>query len=291
MPRDKFSAVWVSHTSMSDFIKCPRAYFLKNIYRNPETGHKVKIMSPPLALGQTVHEVIESLSNLPTEVRFKDSLVVKFNQVWQKVHGKNGGFLNDDVEEMYKKRGEEMLLRIMKNPGPLKNLAVKIKMQMPFCWISDDDNIILCGKIDWLEYLPETDSVHIIDFKTSKQDEDPNSLQLSIYYLLAEMCQKRKVQKASYWYIDRNDAPAEQQLPDKLECTQKILDIAKQVKLARQLERFKCPQQSAGCQACTSMERVLKGEAEFVGVNAYNDDVYILPNPTDEADVDSSVIL
>lgn len=288
MAKDKFTAVWVSHTSMSDFLKCPRAYFLKNLYKNPETGHKIKIMSPPLALGQVVHEVIESLSTIPTEVRFRKSLVEKFNEIWPKVHGKFGGFTSDEAEEIYKKRGEEMLLRVMNNPGPLKNLAVKIKMQLPYCWLSEEDNIILCGKLDWLEYIPETDSIHIIDFKTSKQDEDPNSLQLCIYYLLAERCQKRHVAKASYWYIDRNDEPVEQTLPDLKECESKILELAKQVKLARQLERFKCPHQT-GCQACLPMEAVLRGEAEFVGTNAYNDDVYILSeSPSQEED---SVIL
>lgn len=287
MAKDKFSAVWVSHTSINDYLKCPRAYYLKNIYKNPETGHKIKLMSPPLALGQSIHEVIESLSNLPTEIRFKTSLVEKFNSVWTKVHGKSGGFINNEVEETYKKRGEEMLLRVMKNPGPLKNLAVKIKMNLPFCWLSEEDNIILCGKIDWLEYFPDTDSVHIIDFKTSKQDEDPNSLQLGIYYVLASRSQKRKVSKASYWYIDRNDAPVEQKLPDLKEYEQKILEVAKQIKLARQLERFKCIHQ--GCSSCNPIESVLKGETEFVGVNSYGDDVYILPDSTSLED--DSIIL
>jgi len=71
MPKDIYSAVYVSHTSISDFLVCPRAYFLKNVYRDPKTRHKIKLMSPPLALGQVIHEVLESLSLLPTEDRFK----------------------------------------------------------------------------------------------------------------------------------------------------------------------------------------------------------------------------
>ena len=38
MPKDKYTATWVSHTSLSDYIKCPRAYFLKNVYKDPQTG-------------------------------------------------------------------------------------------------------------------------------------------------------------------------------------------------------------------------------------------------------------
>jgi len=45
--------------------------------------------------------------------------------------------------------------------------------------------------VDWLEYKEETDSVRIIDFKTGKFDEDPDSLQLPIYYLLATHTQTK----------------------------------------------------------------------------------------------------
>ena len=70
-----------------------------------------------------------------------------------------------------------MLQRVIKHPGPVAKLAVKIKQDLPYYWLSEEDNIILCGKIDWLEYLPDQDGVHIIDFKTSKYDEAPQSLQ------------------------------------------------------------------------------------------------------------------
>ena len=190
MPKDKFSAVWVSHTSIRMFRECPRAYYLGNIYRDPLTNHKIKIMSPPLALGQAVHEVIESLSVLPAAKRMNESLVLKLDTVWEKVSGKNGGFVDIDTEHQYKTRGQEMLRRVMNHPGPIVNPAVKIKQDLPYYWLSEEDNIILCGKLDWLEYLPDTDGVHIIDFKTGKRNEDPTSLQLPIYHLLAHHCQK-----------------------------------------------------------------------------------------------------
>jgi len=179
---DKYTAVWVSHTSISDFLRCPRAYYLKNIYRDPKTNHKIKLMSPSLALGSAVHEVLESLSVLPRQTRFSGSLIAKFDRAWEKITGKKGGFINADTEYKFKQRGQEMLRRVMNNPGPLSGLAVKIQMDLPQFWLSEEDNIMLCGKIDWLEYLPDSDSVHIIDFKTGKTEEDPDSLQLPIYH-------------------------------------------------------------------------------------------------------------
>lgn len=272
---DKYAATWVSHTSISDFLRCPRAYFLKNVYRDPKTRHKIKLMSPSLALGSAVHEVLESLSVLPKLSRFSESLIAKFEKSWAKVSDKKGGFTSAELEHKYKMRGQEMLRRVMSNPGPISGLAVKIQMDLPQFWLSEEDNIILCGKIDWLEYLPDTDSVHIIDFKTGRVEEDPASLQLSIYHLLAHHCQKYKVSKASYWYLDNSDELTPKQLPDLETARKSILDIARQVKLARQLERFKCAQ-GEGCFSCRPMEAIINHQAEFVHSDEYNYDVYIL---------------
>lgn len=290
---DKFSAVWVSHSSSSDFLKCPRAYYLNNIYRHPETGHKIQLMSPPLALGSAVHEVLESLSVLLTQDRFKQSLIEKFDTVWQKFRGKKGGFTNDETEQQYKKRGEAMLRRVMANPGPLKNLAVKIKEETPWYWLSEEDNIILCGKVDWLEYLKDEDVVHIIDFKTGKVEEDGKSLQLPIYYLLVQNTQQRQVAKASYWYLESKDEPTEQELPDLTQSHQRVLDVAKQIKLARKLGLFKCPQGERGCFACRPLEQIVRGEAEQVGVSSFNQDVYVLtdqPTATDASEGQSLIL-
>lgn len=289
MSEDKYTATWVSHSSINDFLTCPRAYFLKNMYRDPKTGHKVKIMSPPLALGAAVHEVLESLSTLPVEDRFKQSLIEKYHVIWSKFKGKKGGFLDEDTEDQYKRRGEEMLDRVMKHPGPLTHLALKIKMDLPYYWLSKEDNIILCGKIDWLEYVPDTDSVHIIDFKTSKHDEEDGSLQLPIYCLLAKNCQTKRVGGVSYWYIGRNTELTTEELPDLEYEEGRILEIAKKIKLSRRLNVFKCPQKT-GCHVCRPYETILKGEVQLVGVGNYKEDIYVL-DPSLKSAQEKNIIL
>ncbi len=284
MQQDKYSATWVSHTSISDFNKCPRSYFLKHVYKDPLTGHKVKIMMPPLALGQAVHEVIESLSILPVDKRFDTPLLELFENSWKKIAGKKGGFLSANTERIYKERGEEMLRRVTKNPGLIKRQAVKIKMDLPNFWLSEEEGIILCGKLDWLEYIPENDSIHIIDFKTGKKDEDDDSLQLPIYLLLATNCQNRKIEKASYWYIERNDDLSECILPDYGLAYKKVLEIARKIKLARSLQKFSCP--FNGCRSCSDLETLIKGGAELVGQDEYGADVYILGQEnTEESEI------
>ncbi len=280
MPKDKFSAVWVSHSSISDFLQCPRAYFLKNVYKDSRTGHKVKLMTPALALGAAVHEVLEKLSGIPKVDRFRESLFDRLNSVWGKYSGELGGFSDEQQEQKYKHRGEEMLRRVMQHPGVLERLAVKIQQDLPYYWLHEDENIILCGKIDWLEYLPESNSIHIIDFKTGASEEKADSLQLPIYMLLVSHCQERAVTRASYWYLAHHDEPIEQILPDPQHAYGQILEIARSIKLARQIKRFTC--KTNGCFACTPMEQIINGVAKLVGEDEYRADVYILKQQNEQ---------
>ena len=278
MAPDKYSATWVSHSSISDFLKCPRAYYLRNVYKDPRTGHKMTIASPPLALGQAVHEVIESLAVLPAGSRLKISLVKKLDPIWLKVTGKKGGFKTHSEEMIYRQRANQMLINRQEDPGPVALPAIKIKssMNLPNYFLSEEDNIILCGKIDWLEYRKKDDSVHIIDFKTGKNEEPQDSLQLPIYLLLATNTQSKKVSGASYWYLDRDEGLTEKKLPDIKKSFEKVYTVARRIKLARQINHFKCPK--GGCFACRPYEKILKGEGELVGVSDTRQDVYILPD-------------
>jgi CRISPR/Cas system-associated exonuclease Cas4 (RecB family) len=290
MAKDKYTAVWISHTSISDYLKCPRSYFLKNVYKDTSTGRKIQIISPSLALGQAVHEVLDSLSGVPTEKRLDESLVIKFDRAWEKVSGGKGGFKNTDDEHKFKERGKAMLRRVMDNPGPIIKLAVKIQQDLPHYWISEDENIVLCGKVDWLEYEKNTDSVHIIDFKTGKKKEDDDSLQLPIYHLLVHHCQKRPVTRASYWYLETDDALTKKLLPDLKEAHTKVIEIGRRIKLARKLEKFDCPKGREGCLYCRSMEKIIKGEGTLVGSNSQRD-IYILDEKEAEnEDVDGIIL-
>ena len=276
---DKYAATWVSYSSISDFQKCPRAYFLKNIYRNPDTGNKVQLASPSLSLGQAIHEVIESLSTLPVEKRFKDNLLQKFDKAWQKVSGKKGGFFDTETEREFKQRGERMLQKIIKNPGLVGRLAIKIKEDLPNYWLSEVDEIILCGKVDWLEYLPDTDKIRILDFKSGTKKEANDSLQLPIYLLLVTNTQKRQVDGMSYWYLETDDKPIDVTLPNLAQSHETVFKVAKEIKLARKLERFRCPNGETGCPICRPFEKIVKGQAEFVGTNpTYRQDIFVLPH-------------
>lgn len=274
MPQDKYAATWISHSSIGDFLKCPRLYYLHNVYKDPKTGRKVTVINPSLALGQTVHQVLEALSILPVEKRFEIPLQQTYKKVWESVPGEKGGFKSSDEEQIYFQRGERMLQRVMDHPGPLLRKAIKIQKDLPNYYLSEEEQLILCGKVDWIEYLEETDTVHIIDFKTGKQEEDSNSLQLPIYHLLVHNCQKRVASKASYWYLETSDTLHEKELPSLEDAEKHLLHIGKQIKLARNEKAFHC--RKNGCYYCKPYEQIISGGAKFVGVGEYKQDLYVI---------------
>lgn len=271
--KNKFKAIWVSHSSMGDFVKCPRAYFLHNVYKDPKTGRKINITSPAMSLGIAVHAVIEPLAQTKAEDRMSQPLLDIYEKEWKKVTGKRGGFLTQEEEDEAKERGKKMIERILAHPEPLVKKALRMKEELPWYYLSEKDDLILCGKVDWMQYVPEDDSVHILDFKTGKHDEKGESLQLPIYHLLVHNCQKRKVSGASYWYIDRDNAPKTVELPDLDEAYKRVYEVALQVKKARESKVFECPK--GGCMQCAPFEAILNGEAEYVGVGEYNQDLYL----------------
>jgi ATP-dependent helicase/DNAse subunit B len=271
---DKFAATWVSHSSISDFLNCPRLYYLRHIFKNPQTGHKINRIEPALALGFIVHETIESLSTLPVDQRFLIRPTKKYESLWPQVSGKLGGFKDKSQEDEYYERGLIMIKKVEENPGPLANKAIKLKsdndIDLPSYTFSQEDNIILCGKVDWIEYLPANDSLHILDFKSGRREEDSDSLQLPIYYLIVKNTQNRQIEKISYWYLEFNDAPTTIDLPNDAEVYKKIYDVAKRIKLARQLSHFPCKEKD-GCKYCSAMEQISLGKGELVSQSSWQD--------------------
>lgn len=253
---------------------------MHNVYKDPKTGRKINIVNPFLSLGQAVHTTLEELKKLPVEKRLERDLLLDFEKAWQKVSGKIGGFKDEKEESEMKERGKKMIERVVANPGPITKKTVRLKENEsgmpPNFYLSEEENIILCGLVDWIEYVEEDDSVRILDFKTGKNEEETDSLQLPIYLLLLNALQKRKVSGASYWYLDRSDAPMNVDLPNLEESRKKVLEIALKVKEARWQKAYECPNGAKGCFACRPYEKILKGEAKSVGVGGYGQDVYIV---------------
>lgn len=288
---DKYSAIWVSHSSMGDFLKCPRLYYLHNVYKDANTNRKMSIVTPHMSLGIAVHEVLEGLGEYPANERMNRDLMAIFESEWQKVSGIKGGFVSEEMEKEFKQRGQEMISNVIKDPKFLVNKRIKLPKEKmnPNFYLSEEDNIILNGQVDWIEYLND-DTLHIIDFKTGKYEEKENSLQLPIYILLCNALQKRKVSKLSYWYLE-SDKIVEKELPDIEKSKQDVYEVAIRVKKARESNTFNCPNgnfnienNEGGCNSCRPYEKILlykKGICEdesvkSVGVGGFNQDIFVV---------------
>ncbi len=267
-------ALWISHSSIEDYLKCPRAYYLKNVYKDPQSRRKIALITPALALGQAVHDTLEALSVLPVADRDFSLLPERFTGAWEKLSGKNGGFKDAAEEGQYKERGLAMLERVRRNPGLLQVKAVRLKQELPSFMLSEAENIMLCGKIDWLKYCQEDDSLHVLDFKTGMREEKSGSMQLPIYCLIVSRCQKRPVSAVSYWYLESSDEPAQMPLTSLEEDEARLLELGRDIRRIRESGYYDCSR--GGCFACDPYEEIIAGRAEYVGVSGYERDTYVV---------------
>lgn len=284
---DKYKSVWVSHSSIRDFLSCDRLYYLKNVFKDPISRRKINIASPHLTLGIAVHKVIEDLKKIKSDARekeIKENLLNNFEKEWKKYNGKKGGFETEEEEKGFYERGEEMLQKIIDNPKILLNKIIPQSYFykgdiVPNYYLSEDENIILCGSIDWIEYL-ESDAIRIVDFKTGRNDEDDDSFQLPIYYLLILNLMKQNSKKvysvveSAYWYLDHDNKKEnsthkefhivkidDKKLESIHETEKKILELGIQIKNLREKGVYVCKNEKSegeGCRSCRDFERVYK---------------------------------
>ncbi len=256
--------IWISYSAISAFSKCPRLYYMEYIYRNPQTGNRIQIVNPYLSLGSAVHETIEYLADLPIKERQKISLKDRFKDIFASYQGKKGGFISKFKEDEFKQRGLEMIDRAERSVI-LGNPTFKMKTNFPSVDLFSDENIKLVGSLDWIEAL-DSGGAHIIDFKTGNSKESNGSLQLPIYVVLAEENIKKKIEKASYWYLQHDDLPMEHEIGDIPSSIEKIKEISLNIKKAIKSNYFPCSYPGR-CFACADYDRIFRGESEMVGTD------------------------
>lgn len=250
------NALFLSHTSLGDFLKCPRAYYFKNIYRDKKTGYKLQIASPYLTLGSVVHEVIKWFLEMKRQVS-KDQLLAKYENYWLKYQGKRGGFSEKQEEESFKMRGRKMLDRFYDTSQILGEMLPPMDFPKYFL----DEDTVLFGNLDYVEETPDG-GLHIIDFKTGQKDVE-DSLQLHIYAILAEANLQRPVSRLSYWYLDRDDKPKEIVLEPLGKTLKDLTEKGREIKKAIDEGQWVCIRGEEMCRDCRDYQAILEGKGEF----------------------------
>ena len=260
------NTIWISYSSLSDFEKCPRLYYLRSIYRDKEFGNnfRIQVANPYLSLGEIVHDAIDNYVNKfsPAE-RNKDVMIQELSKGWNLKHGKIGGFKNDTQEKEFKTRSVTMVNKFLSNKSFSKADAYKLP-DFPKKKLFPDKDLVLVGNFDWVETYKN--GLHIVDFKTGKQEESEDSLQLPIYAILANENLEKPVLKTSYWYLDKSVEPKEvpmKNLDESLEIIQKkSLEVEEAIK-----KNDFSKHSSKNCIYCKEYEAVINGKAKHVGTH------------------------
>lgn len=258
--------IYISYTSLSDFLKCQRAFYFKNIYRHkipvkegeePHEPFRIQIASPYLSLGSTVHDAIKWFLEMKGQVT-KERLLKKFRNLWLKYRGKRGGFASDEDEAIFGKRGLKMIDNFYQNAKILE----KSMPTLPFPKYNLIENIILMGNMDFVGLLPDG-TLHVIDFKTGVNDEK-DALQLYIYAILSESNYQKEVSKASFWYLDRDGSPKQIVLDPLEPQIQWLINKSLEVKKAIEQNSWVCIKGKEGlCRDCRDYQLILDGKGEF----------------------------
>jgi isopentenyl phosphate kinase len=265
--------LWISHSAISSYEKCPHLYYLEYEYRNPATNNRIQIVNPYLALGSAVHETIEELLDVPIKKRIKVSLEERFSEIFEKYRGFNGGFISKKKEEDFFSRGLKMVKQVQ-DSNFLSLPSTNTISNFPSMNLIGQ-NVKLVGSIDWVLLLPNK-KAHIVDFKTGNSKESNGSLQLPIYTLLAKENLKEEVEKVSYWYLQNDLDPVEQEIKDTRESLEILKEKAQTIKKAIDDNFFPC-NYGKKCFACRDYEKIFSGDAELVeSGSSRNKDVFCI---------------
>ncbi|OGY26980.1 MAG: hypothetical protein A2Z11_04775 [Candidatus Woykebacteria bacterium RBG_16_43_9] len=186
---------YISPNKLKIWLECPRKYW--HYYIHEPTKYK----EPPRSyytLGEAVHNTLNSFFSLTSSIRTKERLFDQFELHWNASKNQEGGFANPQEEEEYKQRAVRMLENFYKNESvgvtPYRLSPTTTK------YVPINKKIMLGGKIDRVDLEPDG-SLHIIDYKTGKEDRD-DPYQLPIYDLLVRGWLKKEVSKLSYLHLE-----------------------------------------------------------------------------------------
>lgn len=235
----------------------------------------MQIVSAPMTLGSLVHDAIKWYLQT-NRVASKDAVIKKFRNHWLKYRGKKGGFKSIEEEALFGKKGLAMLDNFFNN---LDSIGPNLP-EYNFLKYLIGENIVLNGKVDFIETLPDG-SLHVMDFKTGTKDEE-DSLQLHIYAILTEGNLQQPVSKLSFWYLERETNPREvvmDSLDEKLEW---IKNKSLEIKYAISKNIWACAK-SELCVECRNYQAIIDGKGEYLfSDDEFRKDIFFLdlPNQT-----------
>jgi len=218
---------YVSPNKLKIWIECPRKYW--HYYLHEPT----KYQEPPrpyYTLGEAVHNTLNSFFSLVPQIRTRERLFDQLELHWNAAKNQQGGFKDSQEEKGYKERAINMLENFYKKENttvvPFK-LSPSSTKYFPL-----NETVMLGGIIDRIDLEPDG-TLHIIDYKTGKEDRD-DPYQLPMYAILAKEWLKKNVSKLSYLHLESGNWSS-QESDEKKEQETKRFVIETVDKIPRQL--------------------------------------------------------
>ena len=254
-----------SPSKIDCFYKCPKQYhfsYIDPVYskmKNKLNKYPENIW-PFNTLGKAVHNAITFFYHLPENQRTEENLKEQLKKTWESEAmwnkkpplGKWGGFESLEEEREYYKNAILMLKNFLKIAEiapdfkylPTDNLKKSIDDYINLITPINKDYDI-SGKFDLI--VQQGNALHIIDFKTGKNEEGADDFQLRFYKLLAEENFKKPVKKTSFYFLRSGSIKeSESKKEDSKKIKEEILNKIKEIKETKDF----IPQPSGLCKFC-----------------------------------------
>ena len=173
------------------FEQCPRRYRYQYVERLIQ---KYRRPWPWLTMGANVHAALaQFLSVVPVAERTPATIEKLLRDKWRR---SRQGFADAEQEREY---GERALAQLRwfatTQPVDVRPLMIERFHEAPV-----GEKLVLRGKIDRVD-RDEDGSLHVIDYKTGKVPENPDTFQLLQYAVILPRILDRPVTRASYLYL------------------------------------------------------------------------------------------
>lgn len=243
-----FSGFIATPTKIRNFLECPRKFFFYHV--NPETK-RLFPEKPYFTLGHHVHDALRDFFAQDPDSRSEDLLLQLLETAWETQTGAAGGFKTLEEENESKERGRAMLKRFLETENwkikphylPEKEGDLPGYQQAPV-----EAGLAFGGIVDRID--EESDgTLHIIDYKTGKNDE-PDEWQLPMYAVMVSRVYGREVGRTSYLMLEHGTHhTTEVTIQGNLETLKRVREVVAQIPRSKVMADFVC-RMGENCRHC-----------------------------------------
>lgn len=190
--RDGGALFKLSPYSIGIYEQCPRRY--KHQYVDGLT-QKYRKPWPWLTMGSHVHTALTRfLRDIPVEERTVETIESLLRNSWRR---NREGFTDAEQEREY---GERALAQVRWFASTQKTDVEPLMLER-FHEAPVSENVVLMGRIDRIDRHKDG-GLHVIDYKTGKVPENPDTFQLLQYAVILARTLPYPVTQASYLYLE-----------------------------------------------------------------------------------------